>query len=130
MTDDALLIPPIADLTDEALSADLQHRIDNKTKPPGSLGRIEALAVRIGSILGTATPVLQQPQMLVCAGDHGLAATVLKAVYEVIDALQPGAAIYQLALAGRALAAVPWPAGRLAVPAGPAYPAHTGRPRG
>lgn len=28
--------------------------------------------------------------------------TVLKAVYEVIDALQPGAAIYQLALAGRA----------------------------
>ncbi len=74
MTDDALLIPPIADLTDEALAADLQHRIDNKTKPPGSLGRIEALAVRIGAILGSATPVLQQPQMLVCAGDHGLAA--------------------------------------------------------
>lgn len=74
MTDDALLIPPIADITDATLAAELQHRIDNKTKPSGSLGRIEALAVRIGAILGTASPVLEQPQMLVCAGDHGLAA--------------------------------------------------------
>ena len=68
------LIPEIATLADASLSARLQQRIDNKTKPLGALGRLETLAHRIGSILGTQEPVLQQPQMLVCAGDHGLAA--------------------------------------------------------
>lgn len=64
----------IPDLTDNALAQRLQHQLDTKTKPLGSLGRIEALALQIGLILGTESPVLDQPQMIVCAGDHGLAA--------------------------------------------------------
>lgn len=67
-------LPPVADLHDAALAGRLQHAIDNKTKPLGALGRLEALALRIGAILGSETPVLRQPQMLVCAADHGLAA--------------------------------------------------------
>lgn len=67
-------VPAIADITDTPLTARLQHLLDNKTKPLGSLGRLEALALRIGEVLGTEAPVLTQPQMLVCAGDHGLAA--------------------------------------------------------
>lgn len=63
-----------ADLSDPALVRRLQAALDNKTKPVGALGRIEALALRLGGILGTESPVLDRPQMLVCAADHGLAA--------------------------------------------------------
>lgn len=67
-------IPTIADITDATLTARLQHILDFKTKPLGSLGRLEALALRLGQVLGTEAPQLLQPQMLVCAGDHGIAA--------------------------------------------------------
>jgi nicotinate-nucleotide--dimethylbenzimidazole phosphoribosyltransferase len=67
-------LPDITDITQPELAQTLQHALDNKTKPLGSLGRLEALAQRIGLILGTATPELHAPQMLVCAADHGLAA--------------------------------------------------------
>lgn len=67
-------IPLIADITNAALTQALQHKLDHKTKPLGSLGRLEGLALRLGQILGTQTPALEQPQMLVCAGDHGLVA--------------------------------------------------------
>ncbi|WP_058615376.1 nicotinate-nucleotide--dimethylbenzimidazole phosphoribosyltransferase [Tepidimonas taiwanensis] len=63
----------IDDIEDAALAARLQHQLDNKTKPRGSLGRLEALALRLGIILGTEAPLLQAPQLVVFAGDHGLA---------------------------------------------------------
>jgi nicotinate-nucleotide--dimethylbenzimidazole phosphoribosyltransferase len=64
----------IPDLHQAELAQALQRQLDNKTKPLGSLGRIEALALRIGLILGSERPELRAPQMLVCAADHGLAA--------------------------------------------------------
>ena len=67
-------IPTIPDLHNAALTARLQHLLDHKTKPLGALGRIEPLALHIGQILGSESPQLLQPQMLVCAADHGLAA--------------------------------------------------------
>jgi nicotinate-nucleotide--dimethylbenzimidazole phosphoribosyltransferase len=56
------------------LASRLQARLDGKTKPLGSLGRIEELALRLGLVLGTETPRLEHPQLIVFAGDHCLAA--------------------------------------------------------
>lgn len=67
-------LPTVAPLNDPALAQRLQARLDAKTKPLGALGRLETLALQIGCVLGTESPRLQQPQLLVCAADHGLAA--------------------------------------------------------
>lgn len=67
-------VPTIDDITQPALAARLQHLLDNKTKPVGSLGQIERLAQRLGLILGSEAPGLKDPQLVVFAGDHGLAA--------------------------------------------------------
>jgi nicotinate-nucleotide--dimethylbenzimidazole phosphoribosyltransferase len=67
-------LPTLSDIHDAALTQRLQHALDNKTKPLGSLGRIEALALQVGQILGSEAPVLQAPQMVVFAADHGLTA--------------------------------------------------------
>ncbi|MBT8409222.1 MAG: nicotinate-nucleotide--dimethylbenzimidazole phosphoribosyltransferase [Alphaproteobacteria bacterium] len=44
------------------------------TKPPGSLGRLESLAVFFAAWRGTATPQLAKAQALVFAGNHGVCA--------------------------------------------------------
>lgn len=58
---------------DPQLRAALQARLDSRTKPPGSLGRLEALALQVGLIQQSLRPTLQAPRMVVYAGDHGAA---------------------------------------------------------
>lgn len=70
----SVVLPSVVSIHDAALAAHVQAVLDQKTKPIGSLGVLEHLAHRIACILGSDQPVLEQPQMVVFAADHGLAA--------------------------------------------------------
>ena len=58
--------------------------IDAKTKPPGSLGRVEALAARIARVQGTVTPRLRRCRLTLFAGDHGIASEGVSAYPQAV----------------------------------------------
>jgi nicotinate-nucleotide--dimethylbenzimidazole phosphoribosyltransferase len=84
------------------------------TKPPGALGRLEEVAIWLAGWQGTARPVINAPQVIVFAGNHGVTARGVSAfpaevtAQMVLNFQAGGAAINQLAkAAGARLAVVP-----------------------
>ena len=90
-------------LLDPAIADAVRARWDSKTKPLGSLGDLEALAVQVAQIQGRTAPAITEPHILVFAGDHGAARDGVSAYPQdvtwqmVMNFLAGGAAISVLA---------------------------------
>jgi len=92
---------PSVDTAAQNAAAERQAQL---TKPPGSLGQLEAIAVRLAGLQGTERPALDRLHVTVFAGDHGVTAEGVSAFPQVVtlemvkNFARGGAAISVLAL--------------------------------
>lgn len=88
---------------DAAAMAAAQGRNGQLTKPPGALGRLEDVAIWMAGWQGVEKPRVDLPQIIIFAGNHGVAALGVSAfppevtVQMVANFTAGGAAINQLA---------------------------------
>lgn len=52
----------------------IQHKINSKTKPLGSLGKLEEIALKVALLQNTLSPKITAPTLVVFAADHGIVA--------------------------------------------------------
>ncbi|HEX2988003.1 MAG TPA: nicotinate-nucleotide--dimethylbenzimidazole phosphoribosyltransferase [Chloroflexota bacterium] len=102
MTDLDRVLASIQSLEESAMEA-ARQRQNQLTKPTGSLGRLEDLAVQLAGITGQVQPRLPRKAVVVMAGDHGVTADGVSAYpaevtpLMVLNFLKGGAAINVLA---------------------------------
>lgn len=92
----------------EIVKTQAQERQGMLTKPPGSLGRLEEVAITLASLYGDDTPEIKQPLITIFAGDHGVVAQGVSAFPQAVTVemirnfVKGGAAISVLAQANNA----------------------------
>lgn len=100
--DIATTVASIAPLDTNAMAA-ARVRQEQLTKPAGSLGRLESLAIQLAGITGQEQPMLSHKAIVVMAGDHGVTAEGVSAYpaevtpQMALNFLHGGAAINALA---------------------------------
>lgn len=62
-----------------------RHHLDSLTKPPGSLGRLEEIALRLAILRGRA-PAVTRPVIFTFAADHGVVAEGVSAYPQIVTA--------------------------------------------
>lgn len=79
-----LVIPP----PDAAAASAARERLDSLAKVPGSLGRLETLAVLLAGMTGQARPRFPRKAVALFAGDHAIARHGLSSTGQEVTALQ------------------------------------------
>lgn len=79
---DWLLLPP-AEIDGRAVD-EARARQARLTKPPGALGRLEELAIRLAGLHGTSLPGVDPVRVVVFAGDHGVMAEGVSAFPQAV----------------------------------------------
>lgn len=93
----------LVDTINESLIIETQHRLDNLTKPQGSLGKLEDLAKRLVAVTGQKDPDLSRKVVFTLAADHGITEEKVSAfpkevtVQMVHNLINGGAAVNVLA---------------------------------
>src|SRR5437899_12006852 len=101
MTQLSRLLSSVAPPPSEGAEAAQRH-LDDLTKPPGSLGRLEEIALRLALLRGGA-PAVDHPVIFTFAADHGVVAEGVSAYPQVVTAqmvenfVRGGAAVNVLA---------------------------------
>lgn len=60
--------------------------LDTLTKPPGSLGQLETLAIQLSEISGNSKPTVTPPSVMVFAADHGVVEEGVSAFPQAVTA--------------------------------------------
>jgi nicotinate-nucleotide--dimethylbenzimidazole phosphoribosyltransferase len=76
-------VQPPAAINIEAV-VEAEQRQSMLTKPPGALGRLESLAVRLAGLQGRSRPGIEQIEIVVFAGDHGVVDEGISAFPQVV----------------------------------------------
>lgn len=71
---------------DAQARAAAEQRQQQLTKPPGSLGRLEQIAVRLAALQGRDTPAVERVAIAVFAADQGVAAEGISAFPQAVTA--------------------------------------------
>jgi nicotinate-nucleotide--dimethylbenzimidazole phosphoribosyltransferase len=75
-----------AKLPDATAADQARRRQDSLTKPPGALGELESIAVRLAALQGQSRPRLDRVQISIYAADHGVAEENVSAFPQAVTA--------------------------------------------